>query len=316
MLFDEYVQAVGQPAGDTPDRSAAGRQPPVEEPISRTAHALPPAPARSTVTPRRIVGARGVTVAGPFLAFYEHFGPTLCGEPLTGEVLVDGARAQVFENLVLREDAQGRARPMPIGDEWLRGRAVDGVAGWDSRALGSGGALDVIDLTAALERAADPAAEYPRRALADIRYIVIHHSGADAGIGPDAIAREHVRAFGWPGIGYHFVVGPDGTVWQTQDMTVVSHHARQFNQVAVGIGLAGNFAHTVPPEAQLYGAGRLAGRLLDELGLPSRALRGHRELVETACPGETFLPLWKQRLAGIARRWAVEREPAGLLAAK
>ncbi|MFQ5460409.1 MAG: N-acetylmuramoyl-L-alanine amidase, partial [Anaerolineae bacterium] len=137
---------------------------------------------------------------------------------------------------------------------------------------------------------------YPRRPLAAVRYLVIHHTGAGPAVGAADVAAEHVEVNGWPGIGYHYVIDRSGAVAKTQDLVVEAYHARQFNRAAVGIALAGDFASDVPAPAQLDAAATLLANLLRDLGLPTEALRGHRELVPTHCPGETFSALWKPRL--------------------
>ncbi len=272
-----------------PSPSPAPAPNPVPEGI-----ALPPAPPRAgpdaDVGPRRVFGDSGYEVRGPFLSFYEHFGPTLCGAPISGELLMDGIRTQLFERLALQEHAPGRVRPRDLGSDWLRmARALHGENGTS----GPRADLAVVDL---IDTLPSKQGGYPRRPLADIRYVAIHHTGAPAEVTPHDIAREHVEAHGWPGIGYHFVVGIDGTVWQTQDLSAVSHHVRQFNPVAVGIALSGDFAHASPSPVQLSRTAMLIARVLDDLGLPPEVVRGHGELVQTPCPGPRFYADWKRRL--------------------
>lgn len=249
----------------------------------------------ATSVPMRHFPSAGVSVGGPFLAFYEHFGPTICGLPLSDEIMHEGRKIQVFEHLALEEYATGKVRPAALGADWLARLTEEETAAERTDDV------RVIDLVDRLPRR-DGAADYDRRPLADIRYLVIHHTGAPPTVGPEAIAQEHINGFGWPGIGYHYVVGADGTVWRTQDLTVVSHHARQFNGVSVGIALAGDLLDGVPPAAQLDRTAALLADLLDQLGLPISAVRGHRELVETRCPGDAFMRVWRPRLLTALRR--------------
>ena len=253
---------------------------------------LPAAPPRpgDGEGPRRLFGDTGYAVEGLFLAFYEHFGPTLCGAPISGELLLEGRRTQLFERLALEEFAPGRVRPRALGRDWLRlARVAHGArAGAPAPERPA-----PIDLVASLPRGVDC---YPRRTLSEIRYLVVHHTGASPDVTPHEIAAEHVEAMGWPGIGYHYVVGIDGTLWRCQDLATVSHHARQFNPVSVGVALAGNFTMDEPGAAQLERCAALLASLLDELGLPPEVIRGHGELVPTNCPGETFLGGWKPRM--------------------
>jgi hypothetical protein len=247
-----------------------------------------------------LIPETGYRVSGPFLAFYEHYGPSLCGLPISAVVVEQSRRCQYFQCLALEEHQPGRVRLKPLGEAWL---ALTGPAtALADRAADPAAMVDLVD-----HLARHPELRYPVRALAEIRYLVIHHTGSAPDVGPEAIAAEHVGANGWPGIGYHFVVGADGTVYRTQDLTVASHHARQFNPVAVGIALAGDLAFGSPTPEQLAATAGLAARLLADLGLPPDAVRGHREMVPTPCPGEGFLNGWKRDLdqaiaARLARR--------------
>ncbi|MCX7670490.1 MAG: N-acetylmuramoyl-L-alanine amidase, partial [Anaerolineae bacterium] len=55
---------------------------------------------------------------------------------------------------------------------------------------------------------------YKTRSLDRITHITIHHSAGPANISVEQIASYHVKTQNWPGIGYHFVIGPDGTTYQ------------------------------------------------------------------------------------------------------
>ncbi|MCC7021001.1 MAG: N-acetylmuramoyl-L-alanine amidase [Ardenticatenales bacterium] len=286
LLFDEYLAPAPPAAEDAP------------APVSASS-ILPPAPPRTADGPAHRSPHTGYVMREPFLAFWTNFGAALCGEPLTDEVLIDGRRAQVFERLVLAEVAPGRVAPLNIGAQWLQA-AADSAAGQPQWV---GETLVIGDRTAELAQG-EPTAAYPRRTLSEIRYVVVHHTGAAAGVGPEDIAREHRDALGWPGIGYHFVVDADGGVHQTQDLTVVSHHARQFNGVSVGVALCGNFDDTPPPPGQLDRAAALIAHLVDRLGLPLDAVRGHGELVPTPCPGRTYLGGWQPMLLDAVARYA------------
>lgn len=275
------LEAAGQ-AVEIVAGAADGGAAAVEPPFGERATAL------AAEAAERRVPETGFSVAGPFRAFYEHYGPTLCGFPISDVRLEDGRRCQYFQCLALEEHAPGRVRLKPLGEAWLA------MAGASASATETPAPV-VVDLTARLPR--HPRLHYPTRALAEIRYLVLHHTGAGAEAGPEAIAAEHVATNGWPGIGYHFVVDPAGVVYRTQDITVVSYHARQFNPAAVGIALMGDLANAGPPPAQLAAVADLAAGLLLDLGLPPDALRGHREMVPTTCPGEWFLAGWKLDLA-------------------
>jgi hypothetical protein len=207
--------------------------------------------------------------------------------------LVDegGVLTQYFRNLAIEELAPGVVRLKPLGEAWLARRAARELAV-------DGDAPPVVDLVGRLPH--NPAQAYPTRPLSDIRYLVIHHTGAPVELGPHPIAREHIEQNGWPAIGYHFVIDADGRRYRTQDLTVVSFHAAQFNPAAVGIALTGDWSLAEPPLVQLVATATLLAELCADLGLPLAAIRGHREMVPTGCPGEPFLSRWKPRLIALA----------------
>ncbi|MCL7453429.1 MAG: N-acetylmuramoyl-L-alanine amidase, partial [Anaerolineae bacterium] len=127
---------------------------------------------------------------------------------------------------------------------------------------------------------------YQTRPLCDVHRIVVHHSAAPAQVGPEAIAKYHITKLDWPGIGYHFVVGEDGTLYQTNTLETVSYHAVQANATGLGICFLGNFMKTVPPAAQMRAGAHLIAWLMQELELSIEVVQGHKEVLSTACPGE------------------------------
>ncbi len=222
-----------------------------------------------------------------FTAFAAHHGALACGPPLSEPLIEHGVPVQYFGNLVLELGADDRVVPRPLGALALAREHVappGGEVGWPPMLNRS----DTLPCHATLR--------YPQRPLAQIRYLVVHHSGAAARVDARDIAAEHVKINGWPGMGYHFVIGPGGLVEQCQDLTVSSHHAAQFNPVAVGIALLGDLRLTRPDPRQLHAAARLLAWLCLQLGLPRQAIRGHGELVATDCPGPDFLHRWKPQL--------------------
>lgn len=143
------------------------------------------------------------------------------------------------------------------------------------------------------ELAKHPEKVYGTRALSDIGQIVIHHVGVDAVVSPQTTARYHVRK-GWPGIGYAFYVRQDGAAYQTQALETVSYHCGgTCNVCSIGICLEGSFMDgRVPTDAQLGATRAVVGWLLAELGLEVSAVKGHRDVRQTACPGNTW-PQWR-----------------------
>ena len=196
-----------------------------------------------------------------------------------------------------RATAGGGARPVPASAE------------------GSGSAHQVRvieppieDLIEALPK--HETEEYETRPLEEIRYLVVHHSAVPAFVGPKTIAAYHVRRHEWPGIGYHFVVAEDGKLYQTNALETKSYHAAKANPYGVGICFLGNFTNRTPPPAQLQAGAHLIAWLMGELNLQTESIRGHKELMGTACPGKQWLEgqTWRTGLHGRVR--LVQQEQA------
>lgn len=140
--------------------------------------------------------------------------------------------------------------------------------------------------------------EYKTRPLDKIRHLIVHHSAAPARVGPNRIAAYHVRKHEWPGIGYHFLVGEDGALYQGNALETMSYHAVRANPHGVGICFLGNFMKQVPPPAQLRAGAHLIAWLMQDLGVTLDRVKGHKEFMDTACPGAQWLQgeKWKQML--------------------
>ncbi|MFF2887000.1 peptidoglycan recognition family protein [Paenibacillus sp. NPDC057967] len=127
--------------------------------------------------------------------------------------------------------------------------------------------------------------KYKTRKLSDIRSFAIHHSLTFSG-SAEAFARYHVTTNAWPGIGYTYVVGRDGTVYQCWDHTVVSYHVGNSNKHALGICLVGDFRTQLPTQEQYAAALELVRWLRQQLPNATNVL-GHSEYPDyawKACP--------------------------------
>ena len=45
---------------------------------------------------------------------------------------------------------------------------------------------------------------------------------------------------GWAGIGYHYFIIKDGTIYQTQPDYVISNHASSYNDNSLGVNMENN----------------------------------------------------------------------------
>lgn len=150
-----------------------------------------------------------------------------------------------------------------------------------------------------------PTKKYPTRKLKAITHICIHHSAVAGTVPVEHIAQYHVESQGWPGIGYHFYVKPDGKIYQTQRLETVSWHVSHNNDYSVGICVSGDFTYAPPPQVQIDAAAHLTAWLMQELAIQERNILGHKEFPDndTSCPGETWLKrmIWKNMLLDAVR---------------
>ena len=122
------------------------------------------------------------------------------------------------------------------------------------------------------------------------RLIVLHHSAS-----PDVPAAEihawHL-ARGWAGIGYHFVIRKNGNIEQGRPLEAIGAHAGPgVNGYSIGICLCGDFMQAAPGAAQINSLNELIAELNHHYAATcpkGLALKLHREVAATECPGNMF----------------------------
>lgn len=146
--------------------------------------------------------------------------------------------------------------------------------------------FQIKDITNELPKASGKT--YGKRSLSQIVRFVLHHSATSTG-NPWAFAKYHVENNGWPGIGYHFVIMPDGTTYQTNALETISYGVENMNTGSVNTCLVGNFEVTKPTAAQITAVVDLHKRLAAQLG--QKPIVGHNDLkTTTKCPGKNLDP--------------------------
>lgn len=128
--------------------------------------------------------------------------------------------------------------------------------------------------------------KYTTRPLSYIDTMVLHHVGVDLPGTEEnvrVVARYHVERRGWPGIGYHYMVAKDGTIWKTNPARTVSYHVAGHNLHTLGVCLFGDLEQARPTKEQVESVVGLWRELRVVYGL--RRVVGHRELYRTDCPG-------------------------------
>lgn len=145
------------------------------------------------------------------------------------------------------------------------------------------------------------------RPLTQVKYLAIHHTAAPDTQTPEEIANYHINKNGWGGIGYHFVIGKDGTVYYVGDISTARANVANMNEAVIGICLVGNFtAGKIPSKQQLDSAHKLCEFLINYPNLPNLdswdKVLGHQELPQQAvtCPGENW-SVWKPKIMKVVK---------------
>lgn len=113
--------------------------------------------------------------------------------------------------------------------------------------------------------------------------LILHHAAANGSV--KAIHAAHLGR-GWDGIGYHYYVRKDGTVWRGRPEDSIGAHTVGHNSVSIGVCFEGNFELDLMSEAQLNAGLWLIGNIVSRY--PYISISGHRDNDATACPGKNF----------------------------
>ena len=119
-----------------------------------------------------------------------------------------------------------------------------------------------------------------------LEYIVIHHTASTAKETVEQIHNFHKNNNGWAGIGYHFYIRKDGTIYRGRPEEYIGAHCENYNSVSLGICCEGNFEIEQPTEKQLQSLSELIHNLKQKYG--NVQVIGHRDLNATACPGKNL----------------------------
>lgn len=114
--------------------------------------------------------------------------------------------------------------------------------------------------------------------------IILHHAAASK-CTAQQIHSWHL-ANGWSGIGYHFFVRKDGSVYRGRPENAVGAHAGNNNYDSIGICFEGNFMTETMGGAQRKAGQELVQYLKDKYGIST--VQKHSDVNATGCPGTHF----------------------------
>ena len=123
---------------------------------------------------------------------------------------------------------------------------------------------------------------FTRRSTTD--EVILHHAEASSATVWD-INQWHLDN-GWVGIGYHYYIRKDGSIYRGRPEWAVGAHATGHNDRSIGICCEGAYMTETMPAAQLSSLKALIRDIMERYG--EMPLRRHRDVNSTDCPGDNF----------------------------
>ena len=114
--------------------------------------------------------------------------------------------------------------------------------------------------------------------------IILHHAESKSCTADD-IHRWHL-ANGWAGIGYHFFVRKDGSIYRGRPEGVVGSHAKGSNSDSIGICFEGSYMTETMNQTQINAGRELVAYLKNKYGISK--VQKHMDVCSTNCPGTNF----------------------------
>ncbi|PSN48383.1 hypothetical protein C0J52_21009 [Blattella germanica] len=148
---------------------------------------------------------------------------------------------------------------------------------------------------------AQPPLEQAEELQHPLKYVVILHTAteeclkqSDCVFMTRHIQNFHIEGYGWWDIGYSFLIGGDGNVYEGRGWDHMGAFAKGYNHLSIGIALIGTFTNVLPSELQL----RTLDYWIEEgvrLGKisPDYKILTHQQLSRTTSPGTAFVQLIK-----------------------
>ncbi len=136
----------------------------------------------------------------------------------------------------------------------------------------------------------------PFRSHTPVR-ITIHHEGTVFDSTRDAAKFiKNVQTWGmgkdrnWADIPYHFLIAPDGTIYEGRDVFTVGETATEYDPAGhLLITCLGNFEIQEPSQVQLNSLIKLIAYCSNKYKIPAATISSHRDQSsQTSCPGKNL----------------------------
>lgn len=140
-------------------------------------------------------------------------------------------------------------------------------------------------------------ADESRMKTHEIHAITLHHGGVVWEGKPDApTSLRNLQSWGmrernWGDIPYHFQIDLEGVIYECRELRFAGDTNTAYNPAGQALPcLMGNYEEQVPNEKQLDAVVDLCAWLCSTYGIPPGSIKGHKDWVETLCPGKNFYP--------------------------
>lgn len=131
-----------------------------------------------------------------------------------------------------------------------------------------------------------------------------------------SIQRYHQETQGWSDIGYHYIIGPDGLVYEGRDVMLIGSHCggtpprgsmRVFgNTGTIGISVIGDYDTEKPTPEALNALNRLVGYLQARFYINAE-LTGHFQawapVAPKTCPGRSMVEILSSVAPSMKAAW-------------
>jgi N-acetylmuramoyl-L-alanine amidase len=127
-----------------------------------------------------------------------------------------------------------------------------------------------------------------------VPYVFVHHSAGSScnslsscSAQMRGIQNYHMDSNGWNDIGYSFLMGGDGNLYEGRGYNVQGSHTSGYNSVGYGVCFIGDFTSLYPTDGAMQAYVRVVYDCLIPRGKigGNYKLYGHRQTSATACPG-------------------------------
>lgn len=127
-----------------------------------------------------------------------------------------------------------------------------------------------------------------------VQRITVHHTALLPGMKSKSDAefvnhvyKYHTKQKGWADIGYHYLIGRDGHLYEGRlEKYQGAHAGKNNNERNLGVALIGDFNQKSPSSNQLRTLEVFLREKMSEYGVSPNKVFGHKDLKATECPGD------------------------------